>query len=137
MLNLKSTENEKKAGMGKGTAIQDLLDRHLVSEEQLLGKLFKGYFNNKMSVLVFFIQAKQHQPGPGAVNGMCCFLDDLYRHILEDSKQIRYRRVFVWLKGFVQKLPNVRDSQRDQAIDFVGVLYEAFGIHPKSQITGA
>ena len=137
MTNLKLVDSNERAGQEEnGTAIRGLRDRHLALEEQLLGQLFKGYFNNKMTVLIFLIQAKQHKPEARGINGVCCFLDDLYRHMLADSNQKRYRRVFVWLKLFVQKLPNVKISQRSRALNFVRALYEIFGIHQKSEITG-
>ena len=138
MTNLKIRDIKERAGQEvNGAAIRGLRERHLALEEQCLGQLFKGFFNNKMTVLVFLIQAKQHKPEARVLNGVCCFLDDLYRHMLADSKQKRYHRVFLWLKKFVQKLPNVKASQRSRALDFVRALYEVFGINPKSEITGA
>ena len=138
MTNLKISDSKERAGQEvNGTAIRGLKERHLALEEQLLGQLFKGYFNNKMTVLIFLIQVKRHIPEARAVNGVCCFLDDLYRHMLGDSNQKRYRRVFLWLKRFVQMLPNVKASQRIRALDFVRALYEVFSINPKSEITGA
>ena len=137
MTELKISGSKERAGQEvTGTAIRDLRERHLALEEQLLGQLFKGFFNNKMTVLIFLIQVKQHKPEARVVNGVCCFLDDLYRHMLADAKQKRYRRVFLWLKRFVQRLPNVKVSQRSRALDFVRALYELFGVHPKSEITG-
>lgn len=138
MNELKISDLKERAGQEvNGTAIRGLRERHLALEEQLLGQLFKGYFNNKMTVLVFLIQAKQHKPEAGVISGVCCFLDDLYHHMLADSKQRQYRRVFFWLKRFVRKLPNVKASQRNSAVEFVKDLYGVFGIHPKSEITGA
>ena len=137
MTELKISDSKERAGQEvNGTAIHGLRERHLAFEEQWLGRLFKGYFNSKLMVLVFLIQAKQHKPEAGVVNGVCCFLDDLYHHMLADSKRKRYRRVFLWLKRFVQKLPNVKTSQRDRALDFVQALYEAVGIDPKPEIKG-
>ena len=138
MSELKINDIKERAGQEvNGTAIRGLRERHLALEEQLLGQLFKGFFNNKMTVLVFLIQAKQHKPEAGVIDGVCCFLDDLYHHMLADSKQKRYRRIFFWLKRFVRKLPNVKTSQRNSAIDFVQDLYGVYGIHPQSKITGA
>ena len=138
MTELKISNMKERAGQEvNGAAIRGLRERHLALEEQCLGQLFKGFFNNKMTVLIFLIQAKQHKPEARAVNGVCCFLDDLCHHILADSKQKRFRRVFVWLKRFVQKLPNVKVSQRGRALDFVQDLYDVFGIHPKSGTRGA
>lgn len=138
MTELKISDSKESAGQEvNGTAIRGLTGQPLGLEEQLLGQLFKGYFNNKMTVLVFLIQAKQHKPEVRVKNGACCFLDDLYRHMLADTKQKRYRRVFLWLKKFVQKLPNVKASQRSRALYFVRALYDIFGINPNSEITGA
>ena len=138
MTELKIGDRKERAGQeANGTAIRDLRERHFALEEQLLGQLFKAFFNNKMTVLIFLIQAKQHIPDARVVNGVCCFLDDLYHHMLADSKQKQFCRVFVWLKRFVQKLPNVNVSQRSRALDFVQDLYDVFGIYPKSGTTGA
>ena len=120
----------------KGTAIRDLRDRYLVEEEQMLGKLFIGYFNNKMAVLVFLAQAQRHRPDSKVTSGMCFFLEDLYHHMLADSKQKRYRKVFLWLKRFLQKLPNVRLDQRERAIRFIQELYDVFGLHLNSNLRG-
>ena len=137
MTNLKISDSKERAGQEvNGTAIRGLNERHLALEEQLLGQLFKGYFNNKMTVLIFLIQVKQHKPEAGVINGVCCFLDDLYHHMLADSKQKRFRRVFIWLKRFVHKLPNVKSRQRGRAVDFVQALYKVFEINLKSLITG-
>ena len=137
MTELKISDSKERAGQEvTGTAIRDLRERHLALEEQWLGQLFKGYFNNKMTVLIFLIQVKQHKPEARVVNGVCCFLDDLYHHMLADSKQKRFRRVFVWLKKFVRRLPNVKTMQRGRALDFVRTLYGVFGINLKTEITG-
>jgi len=121
-------------GQAKGTAIQGLRDRYLVEEEQMLGKLFVGYFNNKMAVLVFLIQAQRHHPDSKVISGMCFFLDDLFHHMLADSKQKRYRRLFFWLKRFLGKLPNVRVDQRERAVRFIQDLYDVFGLHLNSNL---
>jgi len=136
MSELKISTSEERAGQeAKGTAIRDLRGSHPVLEPSL-GQLFLGYFNNKMTVLIFLIQVKQHKPEAGVISGVCCFLDDLYHHMLADSKQKRFRRVFIWLKQFVHKLPNVKPRQRGRAVDFVQALYGVFEINLKSLITG-
>ena len=136
MTNLKISDSKERAGQEvNGTAIRDLRGSHPVLEPSL-GQLFQGYFNNKMTVLIFLIQVKQHKPEAGVINGVCCFLDDLYHHMLADSKQKRFRRVFIWLKRFVHKLPNVKSRQRGRAVDFVQALYKVFEINLKSLITG-
>jgi len=124
------------SGEVKGTAIRDLRDRYLVEEEQMLGKLFVGYFNNKMAVLVFLIQAQKHKPDTDVVSSLRLFLDDLFHHMLDGCKQGHYRRVFLWLKRFLAKLPNVRLDQRRRAVRFVQELYGVFGVHLNSNLRG-
>lgn len=136
MQDLKIIEGDGKTGQEKGTAIRDLRDRYLVAEEQLLGRLFVGYFNNKMAVLVFLIQAQKHKPDTKVVSSLSLFLDDLFHHMLDGSKQGRYRRVFLWLKRFLWKLPNVRSDQRRRAGRFIQDLYGVFGVHLNSNLRG-
>lgn len=133
---IKDPELQDNQEQVKGTAIRSLRDRYLVEKEKMLGKLFVGYFNNKMAVLVFLVQAQRHRPDAKAVMGMCCFLDDLYNHMIETSKQARYRRVFLWLKKFVWKMPNVRVDQRERAVLFIQELYAVFGIELNSNLWG-
>ena len=136
MQDLKIIEGDGKTGQEKGTAIRDLRDRYLVEEEQMLGKLFVGYFNNKMAVLVFLIQAQKHKPNADVVNSLRLFLDDLFHHMLDGYKQGHNRRVFLWLKRFLAKLPNVRLDQRRRAVRFVQDLYGVFGVHLNSNLRG-
>ena len=118
----------------EGTAIHDRRDRYLVEEEQSLRRLFVGYFNSKMAVLVFLIQAQRHRPEKAAILGMRYFLDDLFNHLLDSSKQVRCRRVFLWLKRFLGKLPNVRLDQRRRAVRFIQDLYDVFGVQINSNL---
>jgi hypothetical protein len=136
MQDLKIIEGDGKTGQEKGTAIRDLRDRYLVEEEQMLGKLFVGYFNNKMAVLVFLMQVQKHKPDAKVVSSLCLFLDDLFHHMLEGPKQGRYRRVFLWLKRFLTRLPNVRADQRRLASRFVQDLYDVFGVHLNLNLRG-
>ncbi|MEI7752276.1 MAG: hypothetical protein WCJ71_09340 [Candidatus Omnitrophota bacterium] len=121
---------------GNGTAIRSLQDRYLVAEEQLLGQLFVGCFNNKMAVLVFLIQVQGHKPENSVIFGMNYYLDDLFHQLPDSSKQERCRRVFLWLKRFLEKLPNVRLDQRRSAVHFVQELYGVFGVHLNSSLRG-
>ena len=118
----------------RGTAIQDLQERNFVMDERKISQLFTGYFNNKMTLLLFLIQAKKVKPNPVLVGTVHSFLDDMFRHMFEGSLQKRYRRIFKWLKLFFEKLPDVSVYQRDKAKDYVRAIYDAFGLHLKSDI---
>ena len=129
MSELKAMEGEGKTGREIGTAIQDLRDRNLVTEERLLGQLFRGYFNNKMTLLVFLIQTKKLRLNEKSSQLACGFLDDMYRHMLPEGLQRKYRLVFLWLKKFFLKLPDVTAKQRNKAIGFIRSLYGIFGVN--------
>jgi hypothetical protein len=118
----------------RGTAIQDLQERNFVMDEHKISQLFTGYFNNKMTLLLFLIQAKKVKPNPVLVGTVHGFLDDMFRHMFEGSLQKRYKRIFKWLKLFFGKLPDVSVYQRDRAKEFVRAIYDAFGMHLKDDV---
>lgn len=118
----------------EGTAIPGLQERNFVMDEHKISQLFTGYFNNKMTLLFFLIQAKKVKPNLRLAETIRCFLDDLFHHMLEGSLQKRYRLIFKWLKLFFEKLPDVSVYQRDMAKDFIRAIYDAFGLHLKNDI---
>lgn len=105
-------------------------------ENPSLARLFKAFFNNKMTVLIFLCYSVRHAPAEAHLNSISCFLDDLYRHMLEGDIQRRYRRKFIWLKGFIRKLPDVRLSQRGTALQLIQSLYNIFGIELRNDFKG-
>ena len=118
----------------RGTAIQDLQERNFVMDERKISQLFTGYFNNKMTLLLFLIQAKQVKPNPMLVGTVHTFLDDMFRHMFEGSLQKRYRRIFKWLKIFFGKLPDVSVYQRDRAKEFIRAIYDVMGLRLKDDV---
>lgn len=110
--------------------------QHSVVGDSTLARLFKAYFNNKMTVLIFLCHAARHIPEGKHINSVYCFLDDVYRHMLEENVQKQYRRKFIWLKGFLRKLPNVRPAQRVTAIKWIRSLYGVFGIDLRKELGG-
>jgi len=113
-----------------------LAEQHSAVGDPSLARLFKAYFNNKMTVLIFLCYAVRHTPEEKHINSVYCFLDDLYRHMLEESLQRQYRRKFIWLRGFLQRLPDVRTAQRARALELIRSLYDVFGINLKNEIQG-
>lgn len=118
----------------EGTAVRDLQEEQFRMDEHQISQLFRGYFNNKMTMLVFLIQAKQIKPDERLVGTVCGFLDDIFHHMFEDRLQKRYHLVFLWLKKFFHKLPNVSAGQKVKAVGFIRSLYDTFGFHFKTDI---
>lgn len=111
-------------------------NRAVGCDDLMLARLFRAYFNNKMTILIFLCYAVRHVPAAEHMNSVYGFLDDLYHHMLEGDVQKQYRRKFIWLKGFLRKLPNVRPSQRVKAIQLIKSLYDVFGIELKQKFVG-
>ncbi len=118
----------------EGTAIRDPRECHFVMDERRISGLFRSFFNNKMTLLVFMIQSARFGPNSRLANSACGFLNDLYHHMLEPDLQRRYHLVFLWLRKFIMKLPNVTNGQRNKALGFIRALYDIFGIRLKSDI---
>ncbi len=113
----------------RGTAIRNRSGCHSAMDEHHLSELFQGYFNNKMTLLVFLTQTKSLRLNGKSAQLACGFLDDIYLHMLPEGVQKKCRLVFLWLKKFFLKFPDVTSEQRNKAIGFIRSLYEIFGIH--------
>lgn len=120
--------------VNRGAAIRDLQERSFVVDEHRISRLFTGYFNNKMTLLIFLIGGRSVKPNPELVEAVVRFLDDLFRHMFEIRLQKRYRLIFKWLRRFFQRLPDVSICQRDRARYFIRSIYDAFGLSLKSDI---
>lgn len=118
----------------KAAVVRNISKRDSAASDHKISHLFQSYFNNKMTLLLFLIQARGIKPNPKLIETIGYFLDDLYRHMLEGALQRRYRLVFKWLKKFFLKLPDVSIGQRDKAGDFIRAIYDVFGLHLKDDI---
>lgn len=119
---------------GSSIAENKIGGRQSVADNQMISRLFQGYFNNKITLLLFLIQSRSLKPNPKLVESVSTFLNDLYRHMLTGEAQKKYRCVFKWLTLFFQKLPHVSLGQRDKAIGFIRLIYDAVGLHLKIEI---
>jgi hypothetical protein len=118
----------------KGTAIPALRERNFVMDEREISQLFQSYFNNKMTLLLFLIQAKSAKENPKLVESSSRFIDDIYHHMLSVATQKEQRLVFKWLKIFFRRLPDVSVVQRSKAKNFILYIYDAMGLSLKSSI---
>lgn len=116
------------------TGPEDLQERNFVMDERKISQLFTRYFNNKMTLLLYLIQAQKIKPSPKLIQTVRGFLGDLFRHMLQERLQKRYRLVFKWLDRFFERLPDVSVYQREKAKDFIRAIYDAFGLHLKNDI---
>ncbi len=113
---------------------QGLQERDYVMDERKISELFAGYFHNKMTLLLFLVQAKQLKPNPVLISTVHNFLSDLFRHMLDERLQKRYRLLFKWLMRFFERLPAVSVAQRDTAKEYIRAIYDALGLHLKEDL---
>jgi hypothetical protein len=99
-----------------------------------ISQLFRAYFNNKMTLLIFLIQAKTLKLNSQTVEEITRFLDDIFHHMLTDEAQRQYQETFESLKSFFRVLPDVSQEQRDLAKELIRDIYQAVGIDLKANI---
>ena len=104
------------------------------ADDRRISELFQAYFNNKMTILIFLIQAKAYEPTPRLLEGIFRFLDDLYHHMMSEKAQEEYRDAIGWLKVFFRTVPEVSPEDREQAKGFVRGFYRAVGMQLKADI---
>ncbi len=117
----------------KRTTVPGLRARVSTRAEQPADPSFAAYFNNKMTLLLFLVQAQKVKPNPALVTTVQSFLDEMFCRLGERPRH-RYRRMFQWLARFFRKLPDVTVYQRDRAKDFIRAVYDAFGLYLKNEI---
>lgn len=93
----------------------------------MISELFRAYFNDKMTFLIFLIQAKNFRANQRSLEGVFRFLDDLYHYRLTEKIQEEYHDALEWLKSFFRAVPDVSQEERDQAKGFICGLCHATG----------
>jgi hypothetical protein len=92
-------------------------------------ELFKGWFNNKMTVLIFLI--RHPNPKFSRIKGenQIFFLQDLEHHFLRPGKSREAgRQAIRWLKAFCRAYPNgVTERRREKALQMIRRIYDSFG----------
>lgn len=97
-------------------------------DEETACNIFKAYFNNKMTVILFLLQKKRHEQELLTTLRAEIFFDDLFHHMLKSEYQKKYQRVFQWLKLFFRRFPFVKPVQKRKAIEYISLAYRLVGI---------
>ena len=97
-------------------------------DEETACNIFKAYFNNKMTVILFLLQKRMHEQELLTTLRAEIFFDDLFHHMLKREYQKKYHRVFQWLKLFFRRFPYVKPVQKRKAIEYVSLVYRLMGI---------
>ena len=92
-----------------------------------LPELFQAYFNNRMMILLMMIEHPEISRDVLSVERQRFFLHDLYHHFLPPHCELKYRRAFEWLFGFLDRFPRVTPQRIYQALQKVHLIYEVFG----------
>ncbi|OGW79680.1 MAG: hypothetical protein A2Z83_00405 [Omnitrophica bacterium GWA2_52_8] len=96
--------------------------------------LFKAYFNNKMTGILFLLQSPRPASDSTGNLKAILFIQDIYHHMLCGEAQRRYVRLFQWLHLFFLRYPEIKPMQRRKAVEYIGILYKLFGMELKINI---
>ncbi|PIQ86528.1 MAG: hypothetical protein COV74_04375 [Candidatus Omnitrophica bacterium CG11_big_fil_rev_8_21_14_0_20_45_26] len=104
--------------------------QELIKEEP--GKIhlenhFRCYFHNKMAILLMMIERPDMIRNTEGVEREKAALNDLEHYFLPFGKRAKYRRIFKWLKLFLEEFPHTSSVRLRKAFGMVASLYEAFG----------
>ena len=101
--------------------------KQLCEQEAL--SLLKGWFNNKMNIILIKSQYPKLERKPGTVIHQISFLQDLEHHYLRPGiMEKQFLKATRWLKAFFQVYPNRISPKRSQkALVMIKIIYEVFG----------
>lgn len=96
-------------------------------------ELLKGWFNNKMMVVIFKIQYPHvwvKKQAPVDVREQLIFLNDVQHHYLRERHDKKaYYNAAKWLKAFFRVYPKrITPKRNKKAWQMVKRIYEGFGI---------
>ncbi len=97
--------------------------------EQEALTLLKGWFNNKMTIVLIMSQYPHLRRKGTRTDNQLTFLDDLEHHYLRggvDGKP--YFGAIKWLKAFFRVYPvRITSERRGKALEMVKTIYSSFG----------
>ncbi len=93
--------------------------------------LFKGWFNNKMMILLAMSQYPNLRKRGSNTDKQIIFLDDIEHHYLRERKhQKQYINAIRWLKAFFRIYPiRITSDRRKKAYEMTEKIYENFGFN--------
>ena len=93
--------------------------------------LFKGWFNNKMMILLTMSQYPNLRKKGIKTDKQIIFLDDIEHHYLrEKDEQRQYVNAIRWLKAFFRIYPvRITSNRRKKAYEMTKKIYENFGFN--------
>jgi len=99
-----------------------------IGERETLA-LFKGWFHNKMMVILVMSQYPKLRPKSCGVQNQLTFLGDLEHHFLRQGTERKpFRHAIRWLSAFFRIYPRrVSPARRTKVLRMVRVIYDAFG----------
>jgi len=91
--------------------------------------LFKGWFHNKMTVILLMSQYPGLRKGSRDVSRQLFFLHDLEHHYVRISKSAAdFSQAVRWLRAFFRIYPmRVTPARSQKALQQVRIIYDAFG----------
>lgn len=103
------------------------MPKQLCEQEAL--SLFKGWFNNKMNIILIKSQYPRLERKPGTAIHQITFLDDLEHHYVRQGiMEKEFLKATRWLKAFFRVYPGrISPARSKNALTMVKTIYDAFG----------
>ena len=89
---------------------------------------FTAYVNNRMNILLMWVQQINKKDLTDAKLHTKFFLHDMEHHFVDSYVEKRIRDAFRWLKAYVKVYPNKFDDRSSRALEMIALVYEGLGI---------
>jgi hypothetical protein len=106
-----------------------VMQKELSGQEALF--LFKGWFHNKMMIILIMSQYPKLRRSGSGVESQVGFLHDIEHHYLRKGvSEQAFRSAVRWLIRFLRVYPNGVTRERSrQALAMIQRIYDGFGFH--------
>lgn len=88
--------------------------------------LFKGWLNNRMAVLLMYVQSRKTRD-PRCIDRVIFFLEDLRHHYMPVNIDDSVTEAFDYMHNYFMDYPAVSQDQSDKAIEMINRIYVALG----------
>lgn len=90
---------------------------------------FSAYVNNRMNILLMWIQCIKHRDLSATKQHLRFFLQDMEHHFVDPYAGKKTRNAFRWIHAYVRIYPNISKKDRTQkAYEMIGRIYDSLGI---------
>jgi len=106
--------------------IENIEIKKSIQTDQKWQRLFEGWFNNHMMILLMAIQLAE-KTAEGMKGNVGFFLEDLEHHYMDSRSGKEVWDAFRWLRAYLRVYPGFTKDHSRRALEMVGRIYDAIG----------